>query len=128
MFRPDDARAILQNAVDAEMGIGIFEGQERSLPSILAMLFSPLTLWFTTPLIRPFRWGRLLFTNLIPILPLFVLWDGLVSSLRTYSEKEMQALVDGLKGKESYTWKIGKEKVGPSVMLYLIGTPRSAKT
>lgn len=127
-FRPEDARAILQNAVDAKVGIGIFEGQERSFPSVLAMLFSPLTLWFTTPLIRPFRWGRLLFTYPIPIVPLFVLWDGLVSSFRTYSEEEMQALVDGLKGKENYTWKIGKEKVGPSVMLYLIGTPKSSNT
>ena len=38
-FKPDDAQQILQNAVDARSAIAIFEGQERSLPSIVAMVF-----------------------------------------------------------------------------------------
>ena len=121
-FKPDDARSILQNALDSGHGIALFEAQERSAPSIITMLFSPLTVLLTTPLIRPFKLGRIIFTYLIPIVPLFVLWDGLVSALRTYSVKEMQALVNSLEHKERFDWEVGKMKSGPGVILYLIGT------
>ena len=104
--------------------IAIFEAQERSLPSILAMLFSPISVLLTTPLIKPFKIGRILFTYLIPIVPLFVLWDGLVSSFRTYSVKEMKGLVQSLEGSEKYDWEIDKIKAGPGVILYLLGTKK----
>ncbi|WP_223035006.1 hypothetical protein [Hanstruepera marina] len=123
-FKPQDARQILQNAVDSNAAIAIFEAQERSVPSILAMLFSPISVWLTTPFIRPFKLGRILFTYLIPIVPLFVLWDGVVSSLRTYSIKEMQELVTSLDNSDDYNWDMGKLKSGPGVVLYMLGTKR----
>ncbi len=124
-FRPDDAVKILQNAVNAKSPIAIFEGQERTLPSIIAMLLSPISVWLTTPFIRPFKLGRILFTYLIPIVPLFVLWDGVVSSFRTYSVKEMQGLIDQVKGQADFDWELGKVKSGPGVVLYLLGTPKT---
>lgn len=126
-FGPKDAQAILQNAVDSETPIAIFEAQERSFPSILAMVFSPISVWFTTPFIRPLKWGRLLFTYLIPIVPLFVLWDGVVSCLRTYSVDEMTALVEHLENKDSFNWEINRIKSGPGVVLYLLGTKKQEK-
>jgi len=124
-FRPDDATRILQNAVDREQPIAIFEAQERSIPSLVAMLFSPITLLLTTPFIRPFWFGMIIFTYLIPIIPLFVLWDGIVSSLRTYSEKEMNELVKGLKNTDRFNWEIGKIKSGLGVIFYLLGTVKN---
>ena len=121
-FKPADARLILQNAVDSKSAIAIFEAQERSIPSLIAMFFSPITVLFTAPFIRPFKFGRILFTYLIPIVPLFVWWDGLVSSLRTYSVKEMQLLVDSLENNDSFDWEIKRIKSGPGVILYLMGT------
>ncbi|MCD2260010.1 hypothetical protein [Psychroserpens luteolus] len=123
-FRPKEALQILQNAVDDKNAIAIFEAQERSVPSILAMLFSPISVWLTTPFIRPFKIGRIIFTYLIPIVPLFVLWDGIVSCLRTYSVKEMETLVSQLQDKEQFNWDINKVKSGPGVVLYLLGTPK----
>ncbi len=123
-FKPADARAILQNAVDANSPIAVFEGQERSLPSILAMIFSPITVLLTTPFIRPFKVGRIIFTYLIPMVPLFVLWDGIVSSLRTYSVKEMEALIEGVEGKDTFDWEVQRVKSGPGVVLYLLGLPK----
>lgn len=123
-FKPKDASRILQNTIDSNCAIAIFEAQERSLPSVLAMLFSPITVLLTTPFIRPFKIGRIIFTYLIPIVPLFVLWDGVVSSFRTYSVKEMEALIKGLDKTESYDWEIGKVKSGPGVVLYLLGTKK----
>ncbi|SHH02802.1 hypothetical protein [Flagellimonas flava] len=123
-FKPTDATKILQNAVDSRACIGVFEAQERSVPSVLAMLFSPISVLFTTPFIKPFSLGRIIFTYLIPIVPLFVLWDGVVSSLRTYSVKEMQDLVANLDKSESYDWEIQRIKSGPGVILYLLGIPK----
>ena len=121
-FRPADAKMILQNAIDTEQNISIFEGQERSIASIFAMIFSPITVLLVTPFIKPFSLGRILFTYFIPLVPLFVLWDGIVSSLRTYSVKEMEELVNGLKNKDRFDWEIGRIKSGPGVNLYLLGT------
>jgi hypothetical protein len=121
-FRPEDAKKILQNAVDTKQNIAIFEGQERSLASIFAMIFSPLTVLFVTPFIKPFSLGRIIFTYLIPLVPIFVLWDGIVSSLRTYSVKEMEDLVNNLENKDQFDWEIRRKKSGPGVNLYLLGT------
>ena len=123
-FRPDEARKILQNAIDTESSIAVFEGQERSFASILAMIFSPISVLLTTPFIRPFKIGRIIFTYLIPIVPLFVLWDGIVSSLRTYSVEEMEDLVSQLKGIEKYDFDIGRVPSGPGIILYLLATPK----
>ena len=124
-FRPKDAKLILQNAVDSNSPIAIFEAQERSIPSLLAMLFSPISVLLTTPFIKPFKIGRIIFTYFIPIVPLFVLWDGIVSSLRTYSVPEMDALVKSVDNNENFNWDIGRVKSGPGVILYMIGTKRS---
>ncbi|TGD56714.1 hypothetical protein [Flavobacterium humi] len=123
-FNPTDAQQILQNAVNAKSGIAIFEAQERSAASIVSMLFSPITVFIMTPFIRPFRLGRIVFTYLIPIVPLVVLWDGLVSSLRTYSVAEMKALVAKLDNADGFEWEIERVKSGPAYILYLLGYPK----
>ncbi|MFD1316456.1 hypothetical protein [Namhaeicola litoreus] len=123
-FKPKDAKLILQNAIDTKNSIAIFEGQERSIPSIFAMLLSPMSVLLVTPFLRPFKIGRIIFTYFIPIVPLIVLWDGVVSSLRTYSVKEMNELVENLNGTENYDWEIDKVKSGPGVVLYLLGTKK----
>lgn len=124
-FRPKDAVQILENAVTTRQPIFIAEGQERSLPSMLAMFFSPITVLLTTPFIRPFNFGRLLFTYLIPIVPLFVWWDGMVSCLRTYSEAEMNDLIAQVKNHDQFHWEVGRVKSGPAQLLFLLGTPKT---
>jgi hypothetical protein len=126
-FLPQDAIRILQNAVDTNHSIAIIEAQERSVPSLAAMFFSPLTVLFTTPFIMPFRLGRVFFTYLIPVIPITVLWDGLVSALRTYSVEEMELLVRQVNGHDQFNWKIDRVRSGPGVLLYMIGTPKIVK-
>lgn len=123
-FRPADAKLILQNAVNNKSPIAIFEGQERSFPSIFAMLLSPVSVLLCTPFIRPFRWGRILFTYLIPVVPVIVLWDGIVSSLRTYSVPEMNDLIAVVRGNEDFEWETGRVKSEPGNILYLLGYPK----
>ena len=124
-FRPVEARAILTSAVDNNEGVGIFEYTERNwliwgLPTILI----PLFIWLCTPFMRPFRWRRLFWTYLIPVVPVVAMWDGFVSNLRTYSVGELRDLVAEV-GCSRYQWKIGRARsIGLSRVTYAIGTPR----
>jgi hypothetical protein len=95
-FSPEDARAILQNAVDAGESVCIFEATKRA-PLTMGLIFAGILLLFLhTPRIRPFRWSRLLWTYLIPVIPLVLLFDGVVSCLRTYRPQELREMVEKL--------------------------------
>jgi hypothetical protein len=123
-FRPEQARAILSDAMRKHQGIAVFEGTYHSAPAMFLMLLVPLMVLLVTPFIRPFRWSRLLWTYLVPVVPLVSLFDGLVSCLRTYSVPELRALTEGLDTR-TYQWEIGEVRsmAGPIPITYLIGVP-----
>ncbi|MGA2457123.1 MAG: hypothetical protein ABSF85_06120 [Terriglobales bacterium] len=125
-FSPEGARAILQNAVDAGEGIGIFEATRRAPSTIGLMFVWVLMLVVCTPWIRPFRWSRLLWTYLVPIIPLVLLFDGVVSCLRTYRPQELRELIEKLTAAE-YQWESGEysRAIGEAPITYLIGYPRA---
>lgn len=128
-FRPHHARAVLADAVADGVPIAIFERTKRNVTCFLLMLLTPLFVLLGMPAVRPFRLTNLLFTYLIPLVPVVVLWDGIVSTLRTYSVEELRALVAEVPGRERYDWSIGEAAGrGPLPMLYLVGTPRGAQT
>jgi hypothetical protein len=121
-FSREEARATLQNAVEAGEGIGAFELTRRAPRMIALMLGWVFMLFVCTPLIRPFRWSRLFWTYLVPVIPLVLLFDGIVSCLRTYSLRELDEIVGTLAANE-YQWEIG-ESTGKVPITYLIGCPR----
>jgi hypothetical protein len=123
-FSPDDAQAILQDAVDAGQSIGIFEVTRRN-PRTIALMFGwVLMLFVCTPWIRPFRWSRLLWTYVIPIIPAALLFDGIVSCLRTYRPQELRDITAKLSGPK-YQWQAGEYSEGRRRMpiTYLISWP-----
>ena len=123
-FTPSQGRAILKDAVQQRQGIGIFEATERSILALLLTLLAPVHLLALTPFVRPFRWSRLLWTYLLPVLPLIVLFDGLVSCLRTYSVQDLRDLIADL-GKNEFHWEVGTVRSRRSLtpISYLIGVP-----
>ena len=42
------------------------------------------------PFARPFRWPYPVFTYVIPLMSLIILWDGIVSMLRIYSPERLK--------------------------------------
>ena len=120
-LKPKKAQQVLQNAVDAEQPIGIFELQDRSLLSVLLMtITAPILAILTSVFIRPFKLGRILCT-IVPILPLIIWFDGIVSNLRTYNESDLQTLVGRLDQGDTYEWEIGRKKKGARFIIYLLG-------
>ena len=127
-FAPPDARAILQDAVNHGQGIAVFEQTARNPVALGMMLILPLLALLLTPFVRPWRVERLFWTYVIPAIPLVLGFDGVVSCLRTYSPKELAALIAGLEG-PPYVWKIGRlpSPLSPVGVIYLIGYPQAAQ-
>lgn len=120
-FKPQDARSILRDAEQKREGIGVFELAGRAPFTLLLIMLMPLFVLLLTPLIRPFTWQRLLYTYLVPVVPIIAVWDGMVSNLRVYSPKQLRELISDVHD-PTYHWDIGKIRspIGTNIT-YLIG-------
>jgi hypothetical protein len=124
-FNEDSAFAILTDAVSKSQGIGIFEYTEKTLIKYIFFFGIPLHLWqlLKFSLVRPVRFRRILWTFLIPVLPVTVFWDGIVSCLRSYSIRELNDLIKPFSDC-GYSFKSGRIKSSmPFYITYLIGYP-----
>lgn len=121
-FAPEKARKILQNAVDCNAPIGIFECTQRDIADFMRMLFSPLCLLFFIPVAKRLTWKKFLLTYVLPITPFTNMWDYFVSNMRTYSEAELRQLVNSINAPH-YHWEIGKlwSQKAKCYVPYLIG-------
>jgi MFS family permease len=126
-FRPAEARAILASAVRDRRGIAISEAASRTPAALGMMLGVPIAVWLLTPVIRPFRWSRLFWTYVVPVIPAAIMFDGIVSCLRIYTPDELTAMAREVAG-EAYDWEAGFEHPpgSPIPIPYLIGVPRHA--
>lgn len=124
-FEPAAARGVLQSAVDAGQGIAIVEMTERRLPTMLAMLAVPFVVLHHAARIRPFSWSRLVFSYLLPVVPFIVMFDGIVSCLRSYTTGELAELTASLTG-TPYEWEIRTLSApgSPFPVTYAIGCPQ----
>ena len=120
---PDDvARAVLADAVRCGDGFAMAEVTSRTPRAFATMFLMPVFAWLLAPFTRPFRWSRLLLTYLLPIIPLVVFWDGLVSCCRTRTPQELMTLTAGF---PEYEWMAGYAKGGWLAPVYLIGRPKN---
>lgn len=128
-FQPEEAREILQNAVHSGEGIGVFEIPQRRPLTILFTFLMPISALVFAPVVRPFRWSRLVWTYLIPVVPFVLLFDGIVSCLRAYSSAGLAELADGL-GVSGYRWEAGEVRQGilPIRVTYLVGWPEDLRS
>ena len=120
-FKPADASQILKDAASARTPILIVEGTERSPAAIIGMLlFVPLLVLLLTPWVRPFSVARLLLTYVIPIAAPLILFDGIVSCLRSYTVEELRDMCRGLET-DSYRFHIGVKQSRGQRLTYLVG-------
>lgn len=125
-FRPAAGEALLRDAVQAGRGVGVFEGAGKHWwELLLACTVMPIILLCIMPFVRPFSLSRLVFTYLIPLIPLFTIWDGMVSILRMYPPGQLLALAHRADPASVYEWQAGKLRhpLGPEVT-YLVGWPK----
>lgn len=120
-FAPTDARGILKDAAERRAPILVVEATERSVGAVLGMLlFVPLLVLLLTPFVRPFRLWRLLLTYVVPIAVPLIVFDGVVSCLRSYSLAELRALTQGLEA-DDYRFQVGSVKARAGRLTYVLG-------
>jgi len=124
-FPPQMAKSILLDAVRNKQGIAIFEISQRHPLVIFSMFFSPILVILSMPLVKPFRWQRLFWTYVIPVIPLVFMFDTIVSCLRTYSPEELQELIKEIASGDTYCWDVGVKTTNHTKtgVTYLIGYP-----
>jgi hypothetical protein len=123
-FPPEEGRGIIQDAVSARQGIGIFEVTRRTALTIILIVLWSIASFVFTVFVHPFRWSRLFWTYIVPVIPLVLLFDGVVSCLRTYRPAEFLELVGKLSA--DYEWEAGefRDSYFKLPITYLIGYPR----
>lgn len=124
-MRPDTAEAILRSAQDSGQPLCAYEISDNSLPIWLWWVVMPpafIGTFFVTLLIRPMTWRQLFFTYVIPLIPLFVAWDGAVSNARTYTIGDLKELTASL-GTDRYRWEMGSLKGRGGNKVWLLGLP-----
>lgn len=123
-FPPDIAISILRDTVRSRQAIVIFEMLQRTWLELIYTSMAPIAVVLLTPLIKPRGVLRYIFTYVIPIAPVMVLWDGVVSILRCYTPSElleMASIVDG----DNYIWESGYFRHKGLPVTYLVGYPQA---
>ncbi len=129
---PKAARQLLESATKSGQPILIYEMAENNIPTLVWALFLPIALpflmlmtLFMTPFVKPLTWRQLVFTYLIPIIPICYAWDGQASMPRMYSFKDLDELLDGLETPDFY-WEKGfaRKGNGKKAGTYLVGYPK----
>lgn len=123
-FSPQMAAKIVANALESQAPLVVVELSARSPLNIASFLFIPWIAFLAIPLVRPFRWHWLIFTYLIPLIPLIMAWDGLVSHLRAYSKSDWQNLLKGLDNNK-FSWRYQEIPlaIGPTKFSMVFITP-----
>lgn len=121
-FAPHEAHGILKSAVKDKAPICIFEFTERKLSRILKDGIVPLAVLFLMPRNSTFNFGQFFFTYVIPVFPLLIWYDSIMSNLRSYSTDELMAIAKTVEPEE-YQWTTGQLQAGFRFfnITYLIG-------
>ncbi|MGB0390892.1 MAG: hypothetical protein ACPGRC_06660 [Salibacteraceae bacterium] len=129
---PKQAKSILKSAYENKQPFLIYEMAENKMPLIAWLIMLPIsmvimiiTVLFMTPFVKPLTWQQLVFTYLVPIIPILYAWDGQASMPRMYSMDDMDQLLEGLSS-DSYSWtkEPALNEKGKATGTFVIGLPK----
>ena len=128
---PENARKILESAQKNSQPLLIYELGENKFPILVWGLMLPIGLiilmimvLFMTPFVKPLTWQQIVFTYLIPVIPVCYAWDGQASLPRIYSLDDLDILLSGLHS-EKYSWTKGHAKKNNKKQgIFLMGLPK----
>ncbi|KAI5922455.1 hypothetical protein F4810DRAFT_711569 [Camillea tinctor] len=117
-FDDDLARAILKDTLETSDGFGIFELQDRTPSSFLSCTLFGVFVLLLAPFFYWWSPARLFFVYLVPVIPFVLVFDGIVSCLRTRTPDEVRHLLQTCgapssgewtlhHGREMFLWPIG---------------------
>lgn len=135
-MHPSIAQSILLSAQEEKQPILIYELAKNNIPFFLWLLLLPLSLGILTLMsmvltlfVRPLSIAQLVFTFLIPIIPLAYAWDGQASLMRTYTFEDINDLLKEHR-RANYKWEIkdALKANGKKAGYYIMGYPATPNT
>jgi hypothetical protein len=123
-FRPALARSILQGAARGSSGVFVAEGFERNPLRFAPYIVAGIPALLATPVLSSHaRLAKAAVTYLSPLMLAVCAWDGIVSTLRIYSEAELRAMVEPLG--TALRWEYGTYEFAPfGKGMYFFGVRR----
>lgn len=123
-FPPELASAILADAVRGSRGVFIAEGFERNPLMFANFAAAGLPALVVNPVLSPRdRLAKAALTWFTPAALAISLWDGLVSTMRVYTEEELRAMVAPFGS--DWRWEYGTFPYPPlGTGYYFYGVPR----
>lgn len=137
-FKPDELALILKSAVTAGDSIMLIEAIERTPQTMLVFFTTSWAIALAAPLYLLWSsvagrsrdhvslMARCFFTYLVPVVPLIMLHDSMVSALRTYSPDEFLEITRSIDPLGTYHWRV-ERTVGPTglgAVLFYTGSPK----
>lgn len=108
-FSPTQARKMLAATVANADGLFLMEPMPcswlalaMSLPNVPILMLAPF-------FAKRFSLWKCLISTLLPLVPLMIVWDGVVSALRIYRPEEILALVPESE-RSQWTWEWGEQR------------------
>ncbi len=119
---PEKARAYLRKIAESGNPVVAVEGNNDNWWQAVGMLiFVPLSVLLSAPFVRPFRFSRLLFSWLLPILPVVTSVDGALALFKLYNPSDLDELTAAI-DVPGYRWEAGKRNNGRGgAIIYLLG-------
>lgn len=103
-LREEQVKAIFERVVANDGVLIMMENHDRSYAQALKLVVILPTYSILAAIFgRPFRWDKLLFGALLPIVPVMILVDGFVSNLRSYRPADLQKLLASLPDARGYS-------------------------
>jgi len=121
-FSVNEAKDMLTQISNKKQPVVIVEGNNDSLWQVFGMtVIVPITVLLTAPFVKPFRFERIIFTYIIPVLPFVTFFDGFMALFKLYAPKDLDELTASIKT-DGYYWRSGKLDNGRGgKIIYLIG-------
>ena len=122
-FSPGDQAALIKKMVEGRNGFLFAEILEpRIFTMIKILLTATLLQVFTAPFIKPFSLKRLFFTYIIPVNLFTVLYDGIISVIRSGSVNQYRKLFEELSS-DDFEVAVGRFNNWKGPVIYIKGNP-----
>ena len=103
-FKPDIAQKIIEDCVKKRHSIFIFEAFPRDLLRFFSILPASAIGYLINPFItKENKILKVIFSYIIPIIPLLGLYDGIISVLRIHNKEELMEMVKN--SSQDYDWQ-----------------------
>jgi hypothetical protein len=123
-FTAAEKKQIVQQFQNADAPFVIAEILQPGLLTLIKIILTTTVLQLlTAPFVQPFSLLRLLFTYIIPVNLFTVTYDGIISVLKSKSEKQYQLFIKKM-GNDSYTITVDRYSSWKGAVICIKGNPK----